>query len=119
MWLVFLLSAGDNCERSNAAVGPHGAVTQYMDPTDREGRLERVAFRYGRELDGNLASILVTMSIRAYKEFTDASAEEQKRFSLLCERAAAGSEDGLTVRIKERKGGDGMVVKVWLVFWRS
>lgn len=76
--------AGDVCERTNAALGPHGAVSQYMHPTNREARLERMAFHYQQQVDDNLAGILVTMGRRADQVLADAAAEREECLSKLC-----------------------------------
>jgi hypothetical protein len=60
--------AGENCERVGAEIGPHGIVTAYMAPQNREARIERVSFIYTRGLDEGLSMLLVKMTLRAKDE---------------------------------------------------
>lgn len=53
------------CERVNAVIGSYGAVTQYMHPTNREGRIERITLLYTVKLDANMPFVLLTMYMRA------------------------------------------------------
>jgi len=59
---------GENCERVGAEIGPHGLVTAYMAPRNREGRIERVCLKYTRLLDEGLSMLLVNMTLRAREE---------------------------------------------------
>jgi hypothetical protein len=52
----------------NAFLGSYGKVTQYMGPTNREAKLERMAFRYTRRLDATMPNLLWGMLIRTQKE---------------------------------------------------
>ena len=53
-------------------MGKYGAVTQYMDPTNRQGRLEHVNQLHSTKLDSSMPGLLATMLARALKEVREA-----------------------------------------------
>jgi hypothetical protein len=56
---------GEPAEIFNSVVGPHGGVTQYMSPVNREAHLERVCRLYCRDVLEDLPARLWRMRERA------------------------------------------------------
>jgi len=75
---------GDRCEPLNAELGPHGLSTKYMNPFNRELRLERMAFLYTRYLDAHMPALLKKMFLRVQNELVECQQEGAKARDDLC-----------------------------------
>jgi hypothetical protein len=64
-------------------IGPHGSVTKYMSPTNREAFLEHVAWRYMRSLDCQMSSLLVHMVLVTQGELETCLHEHAEALGIL------------------------------------
>ncbi|GIL70133.1 hypothetical protein Vretifemale_1000 [Volvox reticuliferus] len=56
---------GEPAEVVNSVLGPHGAITRYMSPANREAHIEHVARRYCRQVLLGLPARMWRMRVRA------------------------------------------------------
>lgn len=65
---------GEPAEIWNSIVGPHGAVTRYMSPANRECHIERVGRHYDREVRVGLPHKMWRAGVRAKAELDSTNA---------------------------------------------
>lgn len=98
--LLAFTCAGEKAEHVNAVLGPHGSVTKYMSPTNREAFLEHVALRYTRSLDSQMSSLLVHMAGVAQSELEACCQEHTEAMQTLLQACTSQGITDVSSRVK-------------------
>jgi hypothetical protein len=97
--LLAFTCAGEKAEHVNAVLGPHGSVTKYMSPTNREAFLEHVALRYTRSLDSQMSSLLVHMAGVAQSELEACCQEHTEAMQTLLQACTSQGVTDVSSRV--------------------